>query len=76
MMNKINPRTLGTVGNRANLENDSIAKYAKQINKSGPVNATQSRIEQQNSNLVSTPDYEQMLPTDLEMRNNQSLRKN
>lgn len=47
MMNKINPRTLGAVGNRANLENDSIAKYAKQINKSGPVNSnTQSRIEQ------------------------------
>jgi hypothetical protein len=46
MMNKINPRTLGAVGNRANLEqNDSIAKYAKQINKSGPVNATHSRIE-------------------------------
>ena len=31
MMNKINPRTLGNVGNRAAMtsDNDSIAKHAK-----------------------------------------------
>ena len=40
MMNKINPRTLGSVGNRNNLEiNESINKHIKMIGKSGPINA-------------------------------------
>lgn len=78
MLNKINPRTLGNVGNRGNLVNDdSIAKHAKQIGKSGPVNSnTQSRIENhadtRHLNMVTTPDYEQMrqmISPDLEMRN-------
>jgi hypothetical protein len=67
MMNKINPRTLGAVGNRTNLDqNDSVTKHARQIGRSGPVNSN-SRTD--NTNLMATPDYEQILPHDVQMRN-------
>lgn len=80
MLNKINPRTLGNVGNRnININEESTPKVSKSIGKSGPIASnTYSRAENpdsSNPNMVTTPDYEQMTPHDLKISKHQK-RKN